>query len=76
MASNLATTQFNDETRDIQEKLSVAKEYQSVLSSIKLDSLATMGDTEWTRFNKILKETNSEYKNLTKEAFLQKDQLE
>ena len=76
MASNLATTQFNDETRDIQEKLSVAKEYQSVLSSIKLDSLATMGDTEWTRFNKILKETNSEYKNLTKEVFLQKDQLE
>ena len=76
MASNLATTQFNDETRDIQEKLSVAKEYQSVLSSIKLDSLATMGDTEWTRFNKILKETNSEYKDLTKEAFLQKDQLE
>lgn len=76
MASNLATTQFNDETRDIQESLSVAKEYQSVLSSIKLDSLATMGDTEWTRFNKILKETNSEYKDLTKEAFLQKDQLE
>ena len=76
MASNLATTQFNDETRDIQEKLSVAKEYQSVLSSIKLDSLTTMGDTEWTRFNKILKETNSEYKDLTKEAFLQKDQLE
>lgn len=76
MANNLATTQFNDETRDIQESLSVAKEYQSVLSSIKLDSLATMGDTEWTRFNKILKETNSEYKDLTKEAFLQKDQLE
>lgn len=76
MVSNLATTQFNDETRGIQESLSVAKEYQSVLSSIKLDSLATMGDTEWTRFNKILKETNSEYKDLTKEAFLQKDQLE
>lgn len=76
MVSNLAATQFNDETRGIQESLSVAKEYQSVLSSIKLDSLATMGDTEWTRFNKILKETNSEYKDLTKEAFLQKDQLE
>lgn len=76
MVSNLATTQFNDETRSIQESLSIAKEYQSILSSIKLDSLATMGDTEWTRFNKILKETNSEYKDLTKEAFLQKDQLE
>ena len=76
MVSNLATTQFNDETRGIQESLSIAKEYQSILSSIKLDSLATMGDTEWTRFNKILKETNSEYKDLTKEAFLQKNQLE
>lgn len=76
MVSNLATTQFNDETRGIQESLSIAKEYQSILSSIKLDSLATMGNTELTRFINTLKQAKKEYKDLTKEEFLQKTQLE
>ena len=35
-----------------------------------------MGDTEWTRFINILKQTKNEYKDLTKEAFLHKNQLE
>lgn len=70
------STQFDADSQELQKSLSIAKEYQSVLSSIKLDSLATMGSAEWTRFSEILKETNSEYKDLTKEAFLQKDQLE